>query len=368
MSMNAKSKFNLQGIRSKKILLSVFLLLITVIIFSGCIYVFQNISQQESFPSRSMTQTELKEAVNNAIEPTVITINGDIQLTEPLTIPTQKDITLTSSNNKKGFYKLIGANETNTIFVEKGGVLRLEGIIVTHKNGEVGRGVEVYFGGTLIMTDGVICNNIDGFATYNTGSHDVSLPQNGGGVRNSGSFIMYGGEISGNTAEGSGGGVYNNGYDFSMYGGKISNNTAYDHGGGVYNYNGEVSLYDGVISGNNAKAGGGIYNYGLHYGSIIMKGGVISDNIASDKGGGVYTYFIFSSFSMSGGEISNNTATLGGGVCTDYKFTMDGGVIYRNTANTGGGVYVGNGYFNRSGGTISYNTASYICNDIYRQK
>jgi hypothetical protein len=366
--MNDKAKFNLHGIGSKKVLLSVSLLLITVLIFSGYICVFRNISQSESFPSGSMNETELKEAVNNAVGPTVITIDRDIQLTEPLTIPAKNDITLTSSNNKNGFYKLVGANETSTIFVEKGGVLRLDGIIVTHKNGEVGRGVEVYFGGTLIMTGGVICNNIDGFAMYNTGYYDISLAQNGGGVYNCGSFSMYGGVISNNTAYGSGSGVYNNGYDFSMYGGKIFNNTAYGSGGGVYNRNGEVILYDGVISGNNAKAGGGIYNEGLHYGNVIMKGGVISDNVASDKGGGVYTYFMFSSFSMSGGEISNNTAIIGGGVCTDYKFTMNGGVVCRNTADTGGGVYVGNGYFNRSGGTVSDNTASYTGDDIYPQK
>jgi hypothetical protein len=59
----------------------------------------------------------------------------------------------------------------------------------------------------------------------------------GGGVYNSGTFIMNGGNISGNRASA------NNSID--VYGG---------YGGGVYN-NGTFIMNDGKISGNNAENG-----------------------------------------------------------------------------------------------------------------
>jgi hypothetical protein len=68
------------------------------------------------------SEAELEEAVNDAVEPTVITLDSDIQLTEPLIIPTNKNITLTSNNIANGFYKLIGANNQSAIIVETDGV------------------------------------------------------------------------------------------------------------------------------------------------------------------------------------------------------------------------------------------------------
>jgi hypothetical protein len=365
--MSVKSKFDLHCIPTRKVLFYVSLILLLIALVSSCVvYAFNNVSPivPKTFDKAVSNETGLHEVIaNNAIDAIIIALDRDIQLTESFTIPTGKDITLTSSNNKNGFCKLIGANNESTIFIEKNGVLRLDGIIVMHINGEVGRGVTVNFGGTLIMTDGMICNNIDGFAVY--AGYAGLLPQDGGGVYNSGSFSMYGGEISNNTSYGSGGGVYNNGYDFTMYGGKISGNAA-SAGGGVSNYNGKILLCGGSISDNAVKgAGGGV---DIFYGSFVMSGGVISGNVAWDKGGGVYSYFMFSSFSMSGGEITNNTASMGGGVCTDYEFTMAGGVVSGNVADTGGGVYVGNGSFSNIGGVVSGNTASQTSNDVYRQK
>jgi hypothetical protein len=101
---------------------------------------------------------------------------------------------------------------------------------------------------------------------------------------------MLDGEISGNTAifdgvYGNGGGVYNTG-SFVMSGGAISDNTASSVGGGVYN---DVS------------------------GSFVMSGGEITHNTAS-MGGGVQ-YFsgsVKGTFTLSGGKIFNNTATSPG--------------------------------------------------------
>jgi uncharacterized repeat protein (TIGR02543 family) len=102
---------------------------------------------------------------------------------------------------------------------------------------------------------------------------------NGGGgvsVGNNGTFIMYGGEISGNKVNAGGGG-----------------------GGGVQNrFGGTFTMHDGKISGNTSEqSGGGVNNEGT--------------------------------FTMLGGEISGNTSNLnGGGIDTGNEFYMVNGTIY----------------------------------------
>jgi hypothetical protein len=73
----------------------------------------------------------------------------------------------------------------------------------------------------------------------------------GGGVINSGNFIMSGGAITKNRASwGYGSGVTNLG-NFTMSGGKITNNKASASGGnGVYNHGGNFTWVGGTISNN----------------------------------------------------------------------------------------------------------------------
>jgi predicted outer membrane repeat protein len=351
-------------------------------------------------------EMELRNAVNNAAEPTVIALDNDITLTEQLVIPVNKDITLTS-NKESELYKLIGTSydeygvivggsSVSTISVESKGVLKLDGISVTHTDTRLGYVITVNENGKLVMNDGLISSKIGG--VYNTGtflmqSGEISnnFAIDGGGVRNRGIFRMSGGEISGNSAGNDGGGIYNEG-TFEMSGGEISANSG-AIGGGIYNWGGAVTPYDqyggsftlsgGLISGNNAWRGGGVGNHGI----FIMSGGEISNNNATvngggvtngqilaranfemsggkilgntaEKGGGVYNFFN-STASLSGtGVISNNNATtFGGGICTDGTFTLVKGSILDNYAYIGGGVYVGNGDTTLSGGKVSGNTA-----------
>ncbi|MCL2879255.1 MAG: autotransporter adhesin family protein [Treponema sp.] len=135
-------------------------------------------------------------------------------------------------------------------------------------------------GGTVVMNSKVILQNNNTNAVNIVGSRDNSgqlIPEN------SGTFIMDGGAISGNTSMELCGGVYNNGY-FTMNGGTISGNTATSYGGAVCNY-GSFTMNDGTISGNtSASFGGGVYNDG----SIILAGGKITGNRA-ESGGGIYS-------------------------------------------------------------------------------
>ncbi|MDR2203244.1 MAG: hypothetical protein LBE76_02885 [Nitrososphaerota archaeon] len=247
-------------------------------------------------------EAELKEAINNAPSSKAVTIalDNDITLTNfiessyiynyysgAIIIPANKDITLTSSRYS-GFYKLISDVDIPVILVGGGGILRIDGIIVTHKNGVLGCGVQVLdkvydpdinveanVGGVLYLYSGEISGNTR------------EVPLTGGGVSNIGTFIMSGGKISDNSAGGHGGGVYNGGV-FKMLGGEISDNTASSSGGGVYNgYYGSFSMSGGTISGNTAMVGGGVCSQ-LYFGTFEWVGGTISSNIATSEGNDVY--------------------------------------------------------------------------------
>ena len=72
-----------------------------------------------------------------------------------------------------------------------------------------------------------------------------------------------------------------------MYGGLISGNTA-DYGGGVYNRK-IFTMSGGTITDNQSKAGGGVYNEPAYSSEIKMSNQAeISKNTATSKGGGVF--------------------------------------------------------------------------------
>jgi hypothetical protein len=152
--------------------------------------------------------------------------------------------------------------------------------------------------GTLIMNNGSA-------VTGNNGGSD----NNGGGVRvvYSGTFIMNGGTISGNTADAGGGVAMESGTTFTMNGGTISGNTS--------------RL-------NNINVSGGTFN---------MNGGTISDNTSTtgtssgrSEGAGV-GLFSGSSFAMSGGTISGNA---GAGVYIQSDPNQSGRPVFTKTGGT----------------------------------
>ena len=288
------------------------------------------------------TERELNAAISNMDSNTsaIIVLSRDITLTEPISIYGHKDITLRSDGDE--FFKLLGPADMCTILVCLG-VVRLEGIIVTHAKGVLGNGVYVWDSGTLFLSGGEISGNM------NYG--------NGGGVYNAGIFSISGGIIANNIAMSRsyqgyfGGGVYNQG-SFSISGGVISDNEAM-FGGGVGG-SGMFRMSGGIISNNKAEYGGGVRLDG----TFNMLKGKITNN-SGKSGGGVDNC---GNFSMSGGEITNNTAYsgCGGGIENNANFTMRGGIIHKNTASVlGGGVFnshAGVG-FDVSGGEITNNSA-----------
>ena len=414
MNNEDMSKFNVHNTRNTKILV---VLIATILVIFSLVIVCVVMMYPSDKGIYVESEKELVDAVNNAVGPIVITFRGDIQLTKTFVILANKTVTLTSDNYDNSFFRLNGPDGDNTITINEDGMLTIDGIIVTHDPESTGRGIEVNFGGTLVLSDGAISDNSvttygfgggvlnDGVFSMSGGEiYGNSISGNGGGVGNRGVFVMSGGTIFDNkvnTVEvspftGGGGGVFTND-DFTMSGGIIDNNHAAVHGGGVYVDSGLFSMsYDAVITNNRARTlGGGVYS--SDEGIFNMFGGVISNNIAS-WGGGVNSKNVFE---MSGNsEIVNNTATgYGGGVyiggdnrngnfkMSDYSIidgntgSSSGGGVYiyifsvfemsgdsrivSNTAGSGGGVYNRNGNFNWSDGEIANNKNTADGNDIY---
>lgn len=232
---------------------------------------------------------------------------------------------------------LIFANGKSTVLDLNGKIID-RGLTKATYNGSV-----IFVSGNLTLCDtsenaAVFPGKIRGGYTEDKANNVAS----GGGVRVSGSpkaasFIMNGGEISGNIASYGGGGVYID-YDetFIMNGGIISNNYGYS-GGGVL-ARGNFTMNEGLIAENTAEyAGGGMECY-----EFTMKGGSVSNNTARVAGG---VYAGSDIFIMTGGTISGNSATHGaGGVLSYVTFVMTGGSITGNntygedTAWLGGGI------------------------------
>ena len=269
------------------------------------------------------------------------------------------------SNNTAYVYLSAEAQRDSVLTVASGKTLNL------CLNGNTlnlnGKYINVEKTATLNLCD---CASSEGKITGGAGFTQNNFTY-GGGVYNLGTFNMYGGKISNNTAQ-YGGGVYNGDFltaaTFNMYGGTISGNS----GNGVYNNTKSTfTMSGGQITGNTGSYGGGLYN-----GNIAkMTGGIIGENTADTKGGGVYNS---GSFEMSGGKIINNKVTgtdknsngHGGGICTNVNssVTQLSGTaeISGNTAEYyGGGVCNYNGTLTIDGAAINNNTSKEHGGGVY---
>ena len=300
-------------------------LLCVVLVSSLVTSSFVNVSVGASLENTVYVKNEeeLKNAINNMFnkKALTITLDNDIVLAEELKIPADRDITLVS-NKITGFYKLIGAEYRRTVFVDGGGVLKLDGIIVTHTKpaNSVGGGVYVEEGGRLVLYSGEISDNhaVDGGGPFSSGAA-------GGGVCNFGVFEMHGGKILGNhvtgmgsSGGGSGGGVFNVGV-FTMFGGEIANNIAHVSGGGVHN-TGVFTMSGGEIINNHAENwGGGVSTFG----TFERLGGVISGNTAGVNGNNIHPDDYNSDSSNGNGNDSNGgSSNSSAGLADDKSFSL----------------------------------------------
>lgn len=170
-----------------------------------------------------------------------------------------------------------------------------------------------------------------------TVKNNVSKNDGAGVLVSCGTFIMEGGEISGNCAtgtadEGIGAGVYvRRGGTFIMEGGSITGNYAKGGGAGVYydaeNYGGRspvVQLLGGEISGNLASC---TFTPGAAEGEYTVEGGMSNDVYVSDTAYGHLSRYI-----TVGDDLTLGDENIALEACRVFLARPDGSVAFGNAS------------------------------------
>lgn len=231
-----------------------------------------------------------------------------------------------------------GSELTNRVYrgVSNAGTFYFEGGTIHDCNAGTVSGGGVYNSGLFVMNGGEIKNN---YTTSAGGAVSIAAP---------GEMVLNAGSILNNTATKSGGAVkINDNCKFVMNGGIISGNTSEtSHGGGVFvNAGSSLTVAGGVITKNQTPGGGGGAIAAEKTGSVLIQAGEISYNttgtISKAKDGGAILLTGASSLVMTGGSVVNNSATGQGGAIKREgtgDMTISGGVIANNTSQKNGGA------------------------------
>ena len=329
-------------------------------------------------------QSAFTTANANTAEDYVVTINGTIQATAPLTLTNAK-MTLAGSGTIQGYDSTASGNTKSSLIRASGSALTLDGVTIS---GHKGYAAVSLRSSSFTMKSGAIKDN--------------TSTQAGGAINSTNSYItMAGGEISNNTTADGGGGIHARCYvysaptstdllpnmntaNFKMTGGKISGNTA-SYGGGIsiFGTNCKADINGGEISNNTVLTthgmgvGGGIV--AADEADVILNSGTVTGN-SGTIGGGIFVdcqpekATVSSAeivggkgaagdcFTMNGGTVNDNNATYGGGISASNgsSFTINDGEITNNTARSfGGGIFLmPDGTANITGGNIADNTAA----------
>ncbi|HKL98908.1 MAG TPA: hypothetical protein VJZ06_03240 [Mobilitalea sp.] len=182
--------------------------------------------------------------------------------------------------------------------------------------------------------------------TYNLAIDGNNLINRGSLISNSGILKLYPGVVIQNSATTDAGGVSNDGR-FIMYGGSISHNA----NEGISNReSGTFIMKGGNITANTSFVGGGIGNRG----KFIMEGGIIKDNTASYAGNGVQCMsgiFIIKDDAVisSNNDVNliseDNVVTIGGRLLGDAPVITISTSFWHRELNPGNPIVVsGEGY------------------------
>ena len=270
--------------------------------------------------SEAALQQAINTARNNDIS-TKIELQGNILLTQSLTVPERARVYITSGSG--GPFTINAGGQGFRVMT-----------ILTHES--PGFITAVYFG-NVIVKGGI--STTDGGAVYSTGLGSAVV------------VLEQGAVFENNTAV-NGGAIGLTRGAVGVFGGQLHQNHATRNGGAVFIREGHTQPvygafymatdYSMIIQNEADQDGGGVYVNSLH--EVKITGGTIDSNIAGGAGGGLFTYLL----SMDGGNITDNRAVAGGGIYTanhaDVIIDIAGYAhILNNHAagdEGGGGIYV----------------------------
>lgn len=234
--------------------------------------------------------------------------------------------------------------DVQTEFTQKltsdNGILKIEGTAAGGNSAyELGAG-SYYLDANLTLNKGIY---ITGDVTLCLNGHDIEIEErkNVIGIRNANKLTLCDckgtGKLTSQDGRGldfSGDGSNARTGTFIMYGGSITGNSATATGAGVSVWdNCTFNMYGGAITGNSAQEGGG--GVAAH-GTFNMYGGAITDNTCngSYNGGGVY---------VKNGTWSTGAITLSGNVQIRDNFKggqLEGGVYVKGTTGSPSNIYL----------------------------
>ena len=291
----------------------------------------------------------LAEAVANADAGGMITLTAD---TYEAGITIDKNVTVHSDGAK-----IYGISGDSVFIVGESGALTLSGSLTLDGMGEARSAALVRTSGTVTIGSGVTItggNNSAAGGGVNVakgslviasgGSVTGNIAANGGGIAATGGgncSVVVAGNVTDNTASGSGGGIYANGY-VNVDGGYVTDNAAGGSGGGLYLYGGAVTSFRGAgVTGNTAGgSGGGVYADGKtdFSGNATM----ITGNVAA-SGGGMYVASSSQSraVTLTLARLSGNSAEKGSQLYVGGVMSAGGALtVTGEKTETGGSVYV----------------------------
>lgn len=183
-------------------------------------------------------------------------------------------------------------------------------------------------------------------------------------VDSSPSVLLYGNDITSNSASRYGGGIcVMNSHNVAILRNRITGTHTSDDGGGVFIASSDDCIFIGNVVSNNTtySRGGGISLFGLYGSLCTLSNNEINCNSApNDRGGGIWAHSA-PALLLSCNTIVGNSSLNGGGVCISASAEplLSGNSISQNAAWNGGGVYFEGSYrADLSGNTITSNSAS----------
>lgn len=371
--------------RKTKFIISILLLSLAVIIFTGAvsaangdnIYV-NNATGNDSWNGQSPTHTTgttgPKLSIKNATG--TVNTNGTVHIADGI-YTGENDTDITIDNNMT----IIGESQLGTIIDAQGssGIFTINhGFTVTIQNltlqnGKSSHGGAIYNdGGTLTISNCTFNQNTapDGGALYN----------------DEGNITVNGSKFTGNNAtdtyESAGGAIYNAGNasvnnskfteNISYLGGAIrsregtltvtnsdfTNNTAMDKGGAIWDYHGDLTVTNSIFTHNNATLGGGaIYTV---EGNLTVTNSTFNRNNATAgfNGGAISNYH--GTLIVTGSNFTENNAYYSGGAISIQisNLTLINSTFTGNTAKTSGGAISNNG------GTLKVTSSTFTGNHV----
>ena len=221
-----------------------------------------------------------------------------------LEIATNTTVTI----NGNGF-ALDGNNSRRVIYINTGGALTLNNVIIRNGNSADQGGGIFNDNGTLTITNSTISGN---------------SASSGGGISNYfGTLTITNTIISGNSAD-YGGGIYNSLAEVTITNSTLFDNSVDFEGGGIINLDGPVTITNSTISGNSAIIGGGGINTLNAF--MTVTNSTISDNSSSIGAGGITVPL--GNILLTNSILSNNNSN-----CSEL--IADGGGNLIDTANGG---------------------------------